>query len=129
MMKNLWLIFAVFFLLSCSKDEPTDELIGTWRLVEILADPGDGSGTFRSVDSKKTITFHSNGTIVSNGSLCLMNPEVENSTSGTYSEAESTYSSDDCAHPDYKFSFEKEGLFLIINYPCIEPCRAKFKKQ
>ena len=37
--------------------------LGTWRLIEVRADPGDGSGTFQPVISSKTVTFETNGTM------------------------------------------------------------------
>jgi hypothetical protein len=44
------LIFA-FTLVSCTSTNEEVSLdlneIGTWRLIEVLADPGDGSGTYQ----------------------------------------------------------------------------------
>lgn len=119
---------------SCDKDEnpvnePENTLIGNWKLIEVLADPGDGSGTFNAVQSSKIITFENGGIITSNGNLCDMSINSDDATSGTYSITDMTFNSTNCSNPDYDFTFDKNGNILIINYPCIEPCRAKYEKQ
>ncbi|NNJ37670.1 MAG: hypothetical protein HKP23_00325, partial [Flavobacteriaceae bacterium] len=55
-MKKL-LLFFLLLSLACTSDDPEIEILGEWQLVEVLADPGDGSGKFKSVDSNKRITF------------------------------------------------------------------------
>lgn len=73
MKKNIIFLMLISLLVSCNSDDQensTPELIGTWKLTEVLADPGDGSGTFKAVQSNKTIEFKNNGTIVTNTSLC-----------------------------------------------------------
>ena len=130
-MKKLLILLSLLSAISCNKDDDKNadtELIGKWGLIEILADPGDGSGTFHAVQSNKIIEFHSNGTITSNGTICDMSIESSNSTSGTYSIADSTISSIDCNN-QMKIRFEKNGSSIIINYPCFEPCRAKYVKK
>lgn len=58
------LLTAIF---SCKKDENgpalNSGLVGKWKLVESLLDPGDGSGTFRTVDemSSNVVEFKANG--------------------------------------------------------------------
>jgi hypothetical protein len=132
MKKIVFTLFTVGILFSCNNESDpnsNNELIGNWKLIEVLADPGGGSGTFSSVESEKTITFESDGTITSNGILCDMSINSDNPTSGTYSNPESTFNSSDCNNPDYNFTFEQNESTLIINYPCIEPCRAKYIKE
>lgn len=127
MSKALLTILIAALTLSCSKTNR--ELVGKWRLVEILADPGDGSGRFRPVSSKKVLEFYSDGTLKSNGEICFMSKESETPTTGTYSLADSTIVGEKCKNPPYKITFEKKGTTLILNYPCIEPCRAKYRKE
>ncbi|WP_417612368.1 hypothetical protein [Owenweeksia hongkongensis] len=113
---------------SCSKDDDkqTETATGdTYKLIEVLADPGDGSGTFQPVSSNKTIEFKTNGTVVSNGKLCDMSISSNSGTTGTYSFTDSTITSANCS----KLPFEITGNHLIIFYPCIEPCQGKFEKQ
>ena len=132
-MKKIILILATIgILFSCIKDDETNsntELIGNWKLIEVLADPGDGSGTFSSVESDKIISFENNGIITSNGRLCDISISSDNPTTGTYSISDFTFSSSDCPNPDYDYAFEQNGNILIISYSCIEPCRAKYQKQ
>lgn len=132
MKKIIFILLTVGILFSCNKDNDSNsdtELIGNWKLIEILADPGDGSGAFNSVESHKIITFENNGTITSNGNLCDMSITSDNQTSGTYSNSEMSFSSANCNNPDYDFTFEQNGNVLIINYPCLEPCQAKYMKE
>ena len=131
MKKTLALEFAIL-LLSCSDtdDKTTDStLIGKWKLTEILMDPGDGSGTFHPVNSKKITEFHSDGTITSNGSICMASDQTNFPGKGTYSLVDSTIYSSDCAKGlPLNITFNFEEASLIISYPCDEPCREKYLK-
>ena len=132
MKKILFIIITTGVLFSCKNDDVSNlntELIGNWKLIEVLIDEGGGNGVFSSVQSDKIIIFESGGTITSNGNLCDMSINSDSQTSGTYSETELTFSSSDCNNSNQNFTFEKNGNILIINYPCIEPCRAKYIKE
>ncbi len=132
-LKNFAFLFLIIGILSsCNKEDdiPTATcLTGEWKLVENYVDPGDGSGSFRPVESEKRITFHSDGTVTSNGTICDMSIDADSPTSGTYSLAESAISSPDCGYPDYNYEYEQSGNELIIKYPCIEGCGAKYRKE
>lgn len=134
-MKRVFLFCLILgVLLSCDKKEnqvnaPENTLIGNWKLIEVLADPGGGTATFNAVQSGKIITFENDEIITSNGNLCDMSINSDNATSGTYSITDMTFNSSNCSNPDYEFTFEENGNILIINYPCIEPCRAKYEKE
>jgi hypothetical protein len=132
-MKKIVFLFSIIGLLSsCNNNDDLSsntDLVGEWKLIEVLADPGDGSGTFSAVESNKIIRFHPDGTITSNGSICSMSIEANNPTSGTYSITNSTFNSPDCDNSDYDYQFEHKGNILIINYPCIEPCKVKYTKK
>jgi len=123
-------LFLGGILYSCSpKDAVDPDLIGKWRLIEVLADPGDGSGTFHSVASNKTMEFNSNGTVTSNGSICDMSIVSGTSSIGTYSLSDSTLKSSNCETSPMKIRFQKSGSYLIIHYPCDEACSAKYVKE
>ena len=119
---------VLVFTISCSKEKSETELIGQWKLIEVNADPGDGSGTFESVESDKVVVFLKNGTVTSNGTICHISIESNNPTSGTYSISESTISSSDCVQTEFDISFELINSKLILRYPCIEGCQEKFTK-
>ena len=91
-MKIIAFIFITLGILnSCNNDDDSNrstELIGNWKLIEVLVDPGDGSGTFSTVESSKIITFQNDGIITSNGTICDMSLEANNPTSGTYSTSD-----------------------------------------
>jgi len=128
MKKALLLLLVPALTLSCTKTN--SELVGKWRLVEILADPGDGSGVFHPVSSKKVLEFYSDGTLKSNGAICFMGVESDVPSTGTYSLADSTILGEKCKDNPRKITFEKKGTTLILNFPqCFEPCRAKYRKD
>ncbi len=112
---------------ACSKNKA--ELVGRWRLVEILADPGDGSGRFHPVSSDKILEFYSDGIVKSNGRICNMSVSADSPSSAKYSLIDSTITSPDCTYLPFKITFKQIGDTLIVNYPCIEPCREKYKRE
>ncbi len=129
-MKRLVLLLAITLtLMSCNdnNNSETEIIFGEWKLIETLADPGDGSGVFLPIESDKFIEFFNDGTFTSNGTLCQMSDEIT-STTGTYSETESQIYPTDCNNPDLSLTFEIINSRLIINYFCIEPCKEKYVK-
>lgn len=153
---NLTIVFCVIFLVACQKDlhevsdndsqilqerkaynaqlEPIDndegeddELIGTWELIEVLADPGDGSGIFRPFESDKTIEFKRNGIVTTNGSLCEPYYE-EIKKSGSFSLSDNTISTNCQGLDIQKIFFELENQYLILNFISIEGYSQKFRK-
>jgi len=132
MKKTILLLGLFVFMSSCSNDDSgvdtNADLIGEWKLIETNADPGDGSGTFQPVNSDKVVVFSINGTITSNGSICILSIDSNNPTSGTYSLSEFTISSSDCVEMERDVKFEIVNSKLIMRYPCIEACEGKFTK-
>ena len=126
---------------SCSQDEssqqiesdPEGGLEGKWQLFEILMDPGDGSGVFQVVSSDRTIEFFSDGSFVSNYSLCLTDSYSDQETTGTYDQNKSILVPAQCAFPGSDAKFEipyyfKESNLVVGFPPCIEPCAQKLKR-
>jgi hypothetical protein len=111
---------------SCKKENPP-ELTTEWKLIEQLMDPGDGSGTFQPVTSDKTIEFFNDGTVTSNGDLCTMSSLSGTGSSGTYDETEMIVTADNCGIATFEIRYELSGDYLILSYPCIEPCREKYE--
>jgi hypothetical protein len=130
-MKTKFFVFAtiILTLISCNKNEDevvTNPILGTWELKEILADPGDGSGKFNPVNSNKKLTFNKDGSLTSNGSICNMSVESNVSSNGTYNETNATIYSSNCEN--FTIKYEVTGNTLILNYQCIESCKAKYYK-
>ncbi len=132
-MKNLiFLLFTTLLIGSCdTSDDPGNildfEIEGTWRLTEVLADPGDGSGTFQSVSSSKTITFDANGGFTSNGTVCDLSITSMVNTSGTYNSINQTINGN-CSTTNSPISYDIIGSALEITYSCFEPCMTRYRK-
>lgn len=131
-MKLKKIIIVVLFLsyISCSKNEievPKNNLIGTWKLAEVLADPGDGSGIFNPVNSNKNLIFQTDGTLTSNGEICNMSIQSNTNSTGTFSVTNSTINAINC--PNSNIKYVMNGNTLILTYFCIEPCKSKYIKQ
>lgn len=128
-MKNIILLFFSFVLISScsstSEEVTVDQSeVGTWRLIEVLADPGDGSGTFQPVISSKTVTFETNGTVRCLGNLCNLSIASSPQTTGTYSRNTRSITTSNCNQ--LQLTYEITADELIINYPFIETCKSKY---
>ena len=118
-------MFFIFF--SCSKSE-NSSLVGKWKLTEELIDIGDGKGQFKKTNAEQIIEFFQDGTFSSTVSLCQM-PSGNNKTgSGTYSTNGNEIIPGNCAETGRRITFEVSGQELILNLPCIEPCKQKYVK-
>ncbi|HCK21056.1 MAG TPA: hypothetical protein DHW15_02505 [Bacteroidetes bacterium] len=130
--KNILLLLVLgVSLVACQKDSnlpPNNALVGTWRLIEVLQDPGDGSGTFQPVESEKTLTFRADSTVISNGIICDMSINADTPSSGTYTLSDSTISSASCTGQQ-RIRFQLDGPELTLHYPCFEACIAKFIRE
>ena len=125
-MKISFAILVILSLFTSCKKKDGGSLTGTWELKEVLMDPGNGSVVFNAVSSDKNLVFHTNGNVNCNGVICDMSIESNTSTAGTYSEIDSTLISTAC--PNLILKYEVSGDTLILIYPCIEPCKAKYIK-
>lgn len=127
-MKSLHILYlsALVFLFASCKKEEAPALVNSWKLIEVLSDPGDGSGTFQPVTSSKTVSFFDDGTVGSNGILCQMSSGSGTGSAGTYSETEKVITPENCGVAPFLIHYEMEGANLILNYPCIEACREKY---
>ena len=132
-MKNVILLLSIVLIfVGCSDDEGdnTVELLGEWALVEIYADPGDGSGDFVPVESELRIQFNSDDSVNSNGNLCFFSANLVEPGNYVYDyETETnTINGLNCSVTFEPLSFEIENNRLFVSYPCIEPCVMKFSK-
>lgn len=141
-MKKYLLVVLLVIISSCTSDDskPIDEtgLIGKWKLIEQLADPGDVSGTFQPISSQRVIEFFSEGTVSVNGDLCFMTSEVRETVTGTYMKTSDNNSDtqyygeiipNSCSSRSAKVYFDLPvSGNLILWYQCIEGCGQKFAK-
>ncbi len=125
------LLFSVILILSCSdNDDNETTIIGTWKLSAQLLDPGDGSGTYQTISSNRTITFYDNGTYSSNGSFCTINAGSFENTTGNYSYTDSEKSlTPNCTYTVDKLNIKIEnGELVMTNFSCDESCAQKYVK-
>ncbi len=138
MKKLLSLSFVLIFITSCEqKDVILEEnfdnpLVGKWKLIEQLADPGDGSGTFQPTENEFQIEFFENNTFNATRSMCtLANYDQETSTGTVDTNLEVLYP-EGCenlfADVDFQIHYRLEEGDLILYYFCIEACGQKFEK-
>ena len=125
-LRSLVLILIIAFVSSCN--EVDAGLVSKWRLIELLADPGDGSGTFQPVASNKMIEFYDDGTITSNGSICTLSITSDSPSNGTYNSSTMEIEVEECVGGHAPLNYEILGEQLILNYPCIEACREKYEQ-
>lgn len=129
MKKHILISMVIGLLFSCSTDDQNNveaELIGNWKLIEVLADQGDGGGTFQPVESNKIIEFKNDGTITTNNSLCepYSNEMVR---SGSFSNNTITIN---CQNPNIvTIEYELENQYLILNFISNERYSQKFEKN
>ncbi len=127
-----WSIALLITTLACNSDDNDDEpqgIIGEWLLIEMLADPGDGSGEYIPVDSSKRIILMEDGTYSSNGDICAFSSELTNPTSGSYESTDNGYVID-CESPfPTPLRLSLDNGYLIVAFSCIEPCLQKFERQ
>ncbi len=135
-MRNLIFMVLIGLLCSCANDDDTNvtgEIIGRWRLIEQLLDPGDGSGVFRPVESDFIIEFLPDGTYKANRLICNIPNDPGGISTGTYDTEDMLISTENCSdNQGGTFTLQRpyrfDGNSLIIELPCIEPCAEKFQK-
>lgn len=130
-MKKIVYLFAMILFISCEpKEENISPLIGEWKLVEQLADPGDGSGVFESIDSEKTITFFEGGSVKSNGDLCYMGSIVDyKGTDAEWDDDKKMILKLSCGNEEVtSISYSLKDSDLILRFFCIEACAQKYEK-
>jgi hypothetical protein len=129
MKKILLLVTIGIVSMSCSNNDnnKANELLGQWQLSEVLSDPGDGSGTFQPVESEKILLFNNDNKVYCNGTLCYITAESDVVTISNYNSQSKTITSE-CTDTPNTVSYEIVNGELILNYQCIEGCKAKYRK-
>jgi len=137
--KNTVILVLILLIVStCTNNDKDDYgnngLLGKWRLIEQLIDPGDGSGMFMPISSERTLEFFNDDTVVVNGDLCFMASEVGKQSSGIFSTLVNNDYYDGeilpigCDNTETKVYYKTEGVNLILWFQCIEGCGQKFIK-
>ncbi|MBF4985359.1 lipocalin family protein [Nonlabens mediterrranea] len=132
MKQILFTLIGIVLFISCDSSDDagnllTSDIVGTWQLTANLSDPGDGSGSFQSVSSNKTITFNADGTFTSNGNVCDMSITTSTNTSGTYNTTDKTINAN-CGTTNLPISYTIDNLSMDISYFCIEACQSRYRK-
>ncbi len=130
MARSICLMFLILFLCACKNDDtnPNNALEGSWRLIEMYADPGDGSGDFRPVNSERIITFKTDGTYLSNGNVCEFSIIANEETGGSYLALDVGYQIICESEFSTELRLEVREGYLIVSFFCIEPCQQKFQR-
>lgn len=110
------------------KPNSTSDLVGSWRLIEQLADPGNGSGTFQPVTSQKTIQIYADSTFIANGQMCTMSADTLGAETGIFLDSVTISLTMSPCWGVFPITYQHAGDTLIIVYPCIEACRQKYVK-
>lgn len=131
-MKYLGFPFLIF-IVSCQSgftDTNTQitDINGKWQLLELLMDPGDGSGDFETTELDIILEIDNNNlNVEANGVLCGYS-ESKNILTGKISLVDSIITAK-CEFTTlrHRFSLNKSNLTLS-NLNCREACLAKFIK-
>jgi len=135
---KLGIIFCIILtILSCSNEdekvENVNSIVGTWKLIEIYNDPGDGSGSWNSVENGYSYKFAVNGEFTStrfsecssgnysiNSNELTLNFDCDGFTAGI-ENPEGTFIEN--------YGFESNTVILVPTYlNCDEGCGWKFEK-
>lgn len=139
-MKKLFKLFLISIMVfGCETQDKCDDTAvclpkaeSTWKLVEVLADPGNGMGTFSPVDSNRRLIFYQDGSFLSNGSLCEFSVNNDKVMEGFVNEINGQLEFTGCnvnAPDDVStLSYEINDDELIIAFLCVEPCQWKFRR-
>ena len=144
--KSLPFLFLIGMIVSCTSHNISETgIYGEWKMIgkaDIAALIVDTNGNVNTnwddyvqpVNSDKTMTFHPDGTVTSNGQMCSFYTESNQPSSGTFSLKDSTITTLQCYwFPSqgitYQSWFEIEGDTMTIMHQCIEICLSIYEKQ
>lgn len=119
---RLALILSVMLAISCSKTKEGagNDIAGTWKLTEYLADPGDGSGTWQKARTNNYVTFRADSTVEGN-----VYPEAKRYS--IVSDSTIRFIRNDSLSQLYFYTLYKSSL--TIRGGCFEACGSRFKRM
>lgn len=138
-MKKRFILLLVSTLLSCAsalEETPPVNLtgnaglVGTWKLVEYLADPGNGRGTYQPVNGRFTeiVEFRADGRFIGTTDLGLSQAQrFEYYKVIDGQRIELIYKTNTANRPTQIWWYsDLTASTLTLSYGCIEPCRGKY---
>lgn len=125
-MKKLALILlaiTTFLYIACKKESSQESKIyGKWKMIETLADPGDGSGKYMPVKgAAKYVLLEESGKISGEAFPEAISFRIVDSI-----RMEITFK--DRKEPA-SYWYKLSGNILNINPPCIEACGIRFRRD
>lgn len=128
---SFFLLFAIFATGCQDDDDNSPRTESSWELAFVLADPGDGSGTFQPVDSDLALDLLADGTYTANGDICSFSTNTSGTnTTGDYSIINNTISPENCVTTGGNpIRLEERGDTLDITYLCIEACAHRYLRR
>ncbi len=119
-------ITIILFTSACGKEnvKGNSTLTGKWKLVESLADPGNGSGKWEPVPTSTYVQFYANGNLGGTTFPSYVSYTVKDSVTLTFIQANKTIQ-------NYRYKISHDTLSMSPAGPimCIEACGIRFKKD
>ena len=118
---------AIILLLSACRKETfkgNATLSGQWKLIQTLADPGDGSGTWQPAQNvTTTVQFNSDGTLGGTAFPIYNKYAVKDSVTLVFTQPDNTIQ-------NFRYSIHHDSLTMSPDGPirCYEACGERFKK-
>jgi hypothetical protein len=135
MKKYFSLLVLLNFVISCSKESSpkseSPDILGAWKVTEILIDSGDGSGTFEPYPEDWTLYFNTDGYVGTEFSLCDPTFHASEGTSYgfRYIADENRIVTNGCHDGDFMLTYHLNGDSLILHYPGDETRDYKFVRD
>lgn len=126
-MKMVLTFICLLGLLACQQDKPVanNGIIGKWRLVEFLSDPGNGSGKWQPADQQNPtiIEFKANGDYTSstNDDFIRYQLKEDQQTLEMFFNPKTNSSKSRNWHVE-----SISATNLQLSYRCREPCGGKY---
>ena len=140
-MKKIFLLVSIIATsFSCKKTEviqPTvseSNIVSSWKLVEVYADPGDGSGKYQPVNSEKQLIFQKDGIVKSNYMFCAVGDAsfTKKESYAIYDDTKRTITYDTClskkVNPESLPYTYLNDTILELTHFCIEGCGERYLK-
>lgn len=140
-MKKIFLLVSIIATsFSCKKKEviqpniPESNIVSSWKLVEVYADPGDGSGKYQPVVSEKQLIFQKDGIVKSNYMFCVVGDAsfAKKESYAIYDDTKRTITYDTCLSKkvipeSLPYTYLNDTILELTHF-CIEGCGERYLK-